>query len=558
MCRILLKVTFVISLFASVNLNAGKIKIYQKECSNGSKESCFYLGKAYLFGRYGVDKDRKQGLSLIKKSCDMGFGSGCFFAGRFDRKNSLFFYKKGCELKNAASCEQAGRKYYHKKRYKESLVFFKKSCELEYKNGCINLANLYRMGKGVEKSIQKASKMYQTLCDGDFNLQEGKTLFNGKSFPRACSQSGFLFHQQKNYAKSFKYHAKACRLDKKYCSGLATLYETGEGIKKDKKKALELYVQSCAARNKFGCYNAASMYEKAGKIVEAAQLYDKSTWYSYKSAKRKLEELLIKYKNIKKTTMTDQYPYTDKMIKIYTNLYKDIDKTQRVLNAKNNPSDSNTYDVAKMYEDGIGVAKDYREAMNLYKKICKNGFYKGCVSLGNFYLLGKGVKRDYAKATDLYRNSCDKGYKEGCYMLGKIYFLGKGVDEDYHKAKKLFEMACKSNVSEACYYAGKIYLHGYGVKKSSTNALNMFIQSCKQGYIGGCNASAKIYVRSEKLNKALGYYKISCDKKDSDGCFGEGYVYEKFGDKTKAKEYYSKSCKYGNPIACGKKRKLEN
>lgn len=78
-----------------------------------------------------------------------------------------------------------------------------------------------------------------------------------------------------NHKLAVFYFRKACDLDPMECSWLGLSYERGEGVAKDLAEALRLHTKACAAKDGFGCNNAAEVMEKLGNGTPAQvlQLY---------------------------------------------------------------------------------------------------------------------------------------------------------------------------------------------------------------------------------------------------------------------------------------------
>jgi len=66
------------------------------------------------------------------------------------------------------------------------------------------------------------------------------------------------------------------------------------------------------------------------------------------------------------------------------------------------------YELAKMYEGGFGVQRDYRKAAELYEKAVKKVHADSMFALGVLYQEGKGVKLDKEKAISFPENSLVK------------------------------------------------------------------------------------------------------------------------------------------------------
>lgn len=97
--------------------------------------------------------------------------------------------------------------------------------------------------------------------------------------------------------------------------------------------------------------------------------------------------------------------------------------------AKEGDSDSQ-FNVALMYERGIGVAKDEKEALVWYDKAASQGSAAAQFNLGVLYENGRGTNVDFAKANELYRKASAQGDALAIGNLGMLYVRGQGVREN--------------------------------------------------------------------------------------------------------------------------------
>ena len=59
-----------------------------------------------------------------------------------------------------------------------------------------------------------------------------------------------------------------------------------------------------------------------------------------------------------------------------------------------------------MYFKGEHIAKNYTKAEEYFSKACKEGHQNVCYNLANMYEKGLGVEKDNFKAVDLYIKTC--------------------------------------------------------------------------------------------------------------------------------------------------------
>ena len=88
------------------------------------------------------------------------------------------------------------------------------------------------------------------------------------------------------------------------------------------------------------------------------------------------------------------------------------------------------FNVALMYEQGIGVAKDEKEAVVWYGKSAAQDNSAAQYNLGVLYENGRGTAVDFAKANEWYRRAAVQGDPLAIGNLGMLYVRGQGVKEN--------------------------------------------------------------------------------------------------------------------------------
>lgn len=124
------------------------------------------------------------------------------------------------------------------------------------------------------------------------------------------------------------------------CVDLGNLYNIGEGVKQDYKKASELYNKACEMNNALGCGSLGMLYYK-GKGVKQ----------DYKKAMK----------------------FVIKTCEIDTEICENT--------------------IEELYIEN----SDYKNLMDIGNNLCKKDNALGCALLGGLYYNGFGVKQDYKK-----------------------------------------------------------------------------------------------------------------------------------------------------------------
>ncbi len=88
------------------------------------------------------------------------------------------------------------------------------------------------------------------------------------------------------------------------------------------------------------------------------------------------------------------------------------------------------FNVGLMYEKGIGVGKDEKEAVLWYGKAASQGNASAQFNLGVLYENGRGTNVDFAKANEWYRKASVQGDALAIGNLGMLYVRGQGVKEN--------------------------------------------------------------------------------------------------------------------------------
>ncbi len=108
------------------------------------------------------------------------------------------------------------------------------------------------------------------------------------------------------------------------------------------------------------------------------------------------------------------------------------------------------YNLGLMYDNGLGVPQDDKEAVKWYRKAADQGDSDAQTNLGQMYRQGLGVPRDDKEAAKWYRLAADQGgYARAQYNLGWMYDNGRGVPQDDKEAVKWYRLAAEQKFAWA-------------------------------------------------------------------------------------------------------------
>lgn len=263
----------------------------------------------------------------------------------------------------------------------------------------------------------------------------------------------------KHFLTAVEYNQKACDLGSVAgCDDLARAYLSGEGVKKDRKKAFVLSKKSCnlAQSNKedvdifdAGTARAGASCSRVGRM-----------YYKGDAGVKQNKQLALRY------------------------FYK--------------ACEANSAECG-MLTDGLAYKKDYKLAFKLAKKGCDLGNDLSCHHLGILYTQGRGVAQDLQKSFEIFYKLCHQnqhnqtytlGLKQtGCYNLALSYANGRGVEKSYKKAFDIFKELCdKDEIGSACAMVGEGYFDAAGVRQDYGKAFEYFGKACDLGEQSGCES----------------------------------------------------------------------
>ncbi len=192
---------------------------------------------------------------------------------------------------------------------------------------------------------------------------------------------------------------------------------------------------------------------------------------------------------------------------------------------------SNAYaenNVGFAYDQGEGVPQDYGEALNWFRKAAGQGNADAENNLGSMYDNGEGVPKDYGEALRWFRKAAAQGNAVAENNLGEMYDNGEGVPKDKHEALNWFQKAAAQGNAVAEFDLGVTYENG-DIPKDYGQALRWYLKSAEQG-----NADAEVnlgvmYYNGEGIPKdygeALRWFRKSAEQGDADGETWLGLMY---------------------------------
>ena len=139
---------------------------------------------------------------------------------------------------------------------KTAVKTLENSCKAGNQESCSLLGELYLLGWGVDRDLDRAYKLLSKSCTA--GIAEG------------CNEIGLMYQEgikfKRDFSKAAEYFRKACNLNSfgqgLGCYNYGNIYFFGRGVTPDFQKALQLFLKACNLGAALGCNNAGVIYEK--------------------------------------------------------------------------------------------------------------------------------------------------------------------------------------------------------------------------------------------------------------------------------------------------------
>jgi TPR repeat protein len=191
------------------------------------------------------------------------------------------------------------------------------------------------------------------------------------------------------------------------------------------------------------------------------------------------------------------------------------------------------YDLARCYERGIGVPRNFTEAARYAELSAQQGYAPGEVLLGAYYGRGIGKALNVRTAVQWYRKAADQGDPVAQYAMGNFYRIGRGVTNDMNQAIEWWQKAAAQNQVDAEARLGQLYLipeQPYGDRYvDPAKALPLLRRAAAQGSAGAMNNLGVAYEDGsgveQDFKEAAKWYEVAAERGDAMGQANLGQLY---------------------------------
>jgi TPR repeat protein len=140
---------------------------------------------------------------------------------------------------------------------------------------------------------------------------------------------------------------------------------------------------------------------------------------------------------------------------------------------------------------------DYATVVRILRTLAQQGMVKAQAQLGYMYARGLGVPRNFVEAVKWYRLAAARGDAKSQYNLGVCHDLGQGVPRSITEAVKWFRLAADQGHPRAQYNLGVCYYKAEGVPRDVVAAYKWISLAARQGHP---KAIALLPMLAQRLN----------------------------------------------------------
>lgn len=130
--------------------------------------------------------------------------------------------------------------------------------------------------------------------------------------------------------------------------------------------------------------------------------------------------------------------------------------------------------------------------------------------LARLYDEGWGVQKDIRRAVQWYRRAATGGLPEAYYFLGTAYRYGFGVRQDDRQAFHWFRASDRSGDLDGAYMAAICVLEGSGTRRDETKGIRLLQSTALRGSASAMDSLAAHYLSRGALSKARRWASRAC------------------------------------------------
>ena len=332
-------------------------------------------------------------------------------------------------------------------------IMEKHSCQLSENEIREDIVNIYERDKA---SIDIDSKIcaYDLILEILYNMEEIKEIQYVSSLEEKLREAEMLFsvYDTEQLIPLLEELISYGVTKAKYM--MALLYETGcAGLKRDDEKCDKLLEE---------CISEEYLPAKVRKIIPRfGNIDDEKCKTDLPLIVDELEEMAV----------SDKFACYECARAFVFGKFENMENYQKAIDYfEKSPLVLGYYEIAKRYDNGEGVDKDYKISLSYYLKAANMGFNLAEYGVAYAYEEGFGTDKYPKLAFEYYKKAYEHGNRLAINQYGFCLANSFGTDKDYKLAFQLFKEGEGFNIKDCIDNLGWCYYYGHGVGKDLVKA----------------------------------------------------------------------------------------
>lgn len=357
-----------------------------------------------------------------------------YFTEKHDQANIQKYLRKASDLGDTESQVRQAMAYLNGKNTAAAVKLYKLLADKGNLTGIYYYGYMTFKGMGTNQDKAQGIQYLQRAAD--------------KGVTDAYRMLGRIYYEgdgtEKDITKAIDYLKKAAagkRGDSQLL--LAQCYQNGQGVKKDFDQAAQWLAEAFkhGQQKEVTKFVEDSKNAPFGEYIEGLKKYCIDKDYSAASEH---------FKKVEKAGIDDGLAMQALILADDNNPKNNVKKAFKLMTKAEGTSTVAKYYLSQMYQDGKGVEKDVKKAVELILSAADAGNGYAQEKVGNMYFSGTDVTQDYVKAVDYYlqAEAQSKLTTTSAANLSKCYTMGISNLPDKNKSKERIEQLKKVTTTD--------------------------------------------------------------------------------------------------------------
>lgn len=229
---------------------------------------------------------------------------------------------------------------------------------------------------------------------------------------------------------------------------LGSLYYQGLGVAQDYQEAVKWLTKAAEQRHIHAEVTLGGILADGVQGVITKNYPQALMWFIFAAAQGDVEAVEFRDSLAMKMTPV-QITEAQRLAREFkpTDAYAKLAQTLRPLAEQGDSAAQ--FKLGLLFYNGRGMARDYSQALDWFKKAAQQGHPLAQFNAGYMYEKGEGTPQDYVEAAKCYRESAERGNQLAQYNLGYMYEKGQGVAQDEVQALLWYNLAAIQGETKA-------------------------------------------------------------------------------------------------------------